>query len=424
MKETLRIRIYRIFVRALQKALLPFFVDEERLENAREIFLVPKHRLDYLGGTRIWFHAASVGELESLWPLIELAAQDRELRVILTVFSSSAHAHALRVMQRLPKEQVLFAGYSPFEGEWIDAIQRLKPSYFVTAKYEAWPELWISLAQENVKLSIVGAKLRSSLKLAKAIVSLLGGVPPAMNLFTFRAENVESLVGAFPSAEVIPSSDPRWDRVFARSTTKQARVQDLIKRFADLPRPWGVFGSVWATDLTEILAHEKLEIAGTPIFVPHKIDAASVAEIEILARDLGFTPIRSTDATQIRPAGKIALVVDEMGFLAELYAQADWAFIGGGFGASLHSTIEPAIYGIPIFAGPSGSEKFDEIAILEGRSQLQLLKTEADWRTFGLRIREELPAMQAKRADWVTAAKAHQGAAQKIWAALMKRRTA
>src|SRR4051812_48728869 len=38
---------------------------------------------------KIWFHAASVGELESLWPIILMAAEDR-LGLIVTILSPSA----------------------------------------------------------------------------------------------------------------------------------------------------------------------------------------------------------------------------------------------------------------------------------------------------------------------------------------------
>ena len=47
------------------------------------------------------------------------------------------------------------------------------------------------------------------------------------------------------------------------------------------------------------------------------------------------------------------IVVDRVGILADLYALADAAFVGGGFHrAGLHSVLEPAVFGAPIAIGP------------------------------------------------------------------------
>jgi len=419
MTASIGMRFYRVFAKGVQTCALPFVVSAERLEKTSEIFEVPEARLRYAEPNRVWFHAASVGELESLWPLIEMAALEGDTSVVLTVFSSSAYEHVLRTMKRLPTGRVIFAGYSPFEGDWIRALKKLRPSLFVTAKYEAWPELWNALATEDVPLAIVGAKLRSSLKLAKAILRVVGGRMPRMTLFTFRAINASALQKAFPEAVIEKVSDPRWDRVFARASLKQDRVQALLERYGTLPRPWAVFGSAWGSDLAEVFRHRIRDWAGTPIVVPHKIDPKSVKELEILVRDLGFSPVRTTDTSGVLPAGRIALIVDEMGFLAELYAQADWAFVGGGFGAGVHSTIEPAIFGLPIFSGPAGSEKFDEIAILEEQGQLQLLKAAPDWERMARAALGRLEPWQERKSEWMAAARSHQGTSQVIWRKLV-----
>jgi 3-deoxy-D-manno-octulosonic-acid transferase len=45
--------------------------------------------------------------------------------------------------------------------------------------------------------------------------------------------------------------------------------------------------------------------------------------------------------------------VDRVGVLGDLYALADVAYVGGGWGtAGLHSVLEPAAFGMPVFFGP------------------------------------------------------------------------
>jgi len=421
-----RLKTYRATVRLLQKGALPLFVPKERLSLADEIFSIPDHRIARAAKNRVWFHAASVGELESLWPLIELATQEEDDAVILTVFSSSAFQHAKKMMLKMGSERVLFAGYSPFEGDWRAALEKYQPRLFVTAKYEAWPELWCALSQMKIALAIIGAKLRPSLILAKRVVHYLGYKLPTMTLFTFSEKNIEKLKMGFPNAEIVSVSDPRWDRAFARQDVqeqnRQTRIEEIKKHYAFLPRPWGFFGSVWGSDLREWIYHGMVSFEGTPILVPHKTDLKTLKEVEVLIRELGYSPIRSTDQTGVVPAGRIALIIDEMGFLAELYAEADWAYVGGGFGSGVHSTIEPAVYGIPIFCGPAKSEKFDEIAHLESLGQLVLLKDSIHWEVMKEDLKaEKLSLLKDSKQLWMKAASAHRGTSQMIWNHLVRK---
>jgi len=53
------------------------------------------------------------------------------------------------------------------------------------------------------------------------------------------------------------------------------------------------------------------------------------------------------------------MLIDNIGMLSSLYAYANIAYIGGGFGAGIHNTLEAAVYGIPILFG-TNHHKFDE----------------------------------------------------------------
>ena len=53
------------------------------------------------------------------------------------------------------------------------------------------------------------------------------------------------------------------------------------------------------------------------------------------------------------------LLIDSIGMLASLYQYGDFAFVGGGFYDGIHSILEPAVFGMPIFFGPD-YRKFQE----------------------------------------------------------------
>jgi 3-deoxy-D-manno-octulosonic-acid transferase len=53
------------------------------------------------------------------------------------------------------------------------------------------------------------------------------------------------------------------------------------------------------------------------------------------------------------------LIIDNIGMLSSLYAYGHIAYIGGGFGAGIHNTLEAAVFGMPIIFGPNFG-KFSE----------------------------------------------------------------
>lgn len=367
---TIRSEAYRLLLRALAPAVLA-------VRDQKVFPRAPSGRPPSGSRKRAWFHAASAGELESLWTVIDCWARAGN-EAVLTVFSASADRALERLRASLDSDQVVLAGRSPLEGEWYRALSSLAPDVFVTAKYEAWPELWMALRQLDVPLTIVGARARTSLRIARMACRWSGLGLPRMSLLTTSRDDEAALRELFPLALIETTGDPRWDRIAQRASAQSQenkRARQLMERFADLPRPWGVLGSAWPEDL-DLFAESLEALKGTLWVVPHSIADGSVAEMtRILDRsslswvrttDLGSTPRRPTEVPRV-------VVVDEMGFLLELYGSADWAYVGGGFGKGVHSTMEPAYFGLPVSCGPGGASKFPEIAELKTAGQLTVV---------------------------------------------------
>lgn len=419
MRNLLKWLYRRIQVGFIEKRILPWVMSTKRIEASwRRVR--PQHDLPPTADHRMWFHAASVGELESLWPLIQIAARQK-VELILTVLSESAELALARLGKELQSQSVnpLYVGYSPWEGEWEGALSQLKPTFFITAKYEAWPDLWISLYEKNIPLAVVSVHVRKSLKIAKKMCELLVGGLPSMLLFPCYDHEVSALKELFPFALVKLEGEPRWDRVVARARQGNVRAKELIQRLSFFPRPWGVLGSIWLNDLHALPSLVKGN--GTFWVVPHRVDEGSVKEIEDWLKQSGLSSVRTSTLNSSVTSEKTLLpasivLVDEMGFLSELYSAADWAFVGGGFGAGVHSTIEPAIYGIPIGIGPAGAEKFPEILDLSTQGQLKILLNDAEFQKWSA----PLHPSASQKTRWLSQLEARLGASEKIFVALEK----
>lgn len=413
----LNLEIYRFFqVEIIKKFILPIWA-----RRSYQINLTQSLYSKRSGRRPIWFHAASVGELESLWPLILVAAQEG-YPLILTILSSSAF-HVLSQLKSSLKEQkaeIIYAGYAPWEGEWKKAISEWNPLLFLTAKYEAWPDLWVSLSEASVPLVIVSASARRSLKIAKWICEKLFGKLPQLFLFTCTHDEVLPLETLFPNAVIHVAGETRWDRVFARNKIGKPRAKALVQILKNAKRPWGILGSAWIEDLN-FIKETAQTFEGTLWIVPHKVDLVNIGRMVDLLSSLGFEPLLTSkiDLAQGLPSleKNACIIVNEMGFLSELYSNSDWAFVGGGFGAGVHSTIEPAIQGIPIAVGPNGTEKFAEVKVLQDCGQLQILRNKSDFAVW-LNSIENLT--EKEKTHWKSTAERHIGATQRIWGHLEK----
>jgi len=414
---------YRVIQSTVIKdCILPLFFSKERSQAAhREIQAdEPEFVSHFLQGQkgvlRVWFHAASVGELESLWPVV-IATAEKDAEIILTVFSESAWSSVERLKQALLNYQcrVVYVGYSPWEGKWKEALERMAPTLFITAKYEAWPDLWLSLEELRIPLAIVSARARKSLRIAKWVCERIGGKLPQLYLFACLESDVPPLKDLFPKASIQVVGEPRWDRAFARSEQGSHRAQELMNTYRKLKRPWGVMGSAWLEDL-EFLDSALKKMPGSLWVVPHQVDSQSIRKIEKFLISRGLRPLRTTEpglesSEELNGREPPCLLVNEMGFLSELYAQADWVYVGGGFGDGIHSTIEPAIQGVPIAVGPRGTQKFSEVQALTQTGQLRILARSCqvdEW------LKTLFSVCSDNKHDWKQQAKDRLGATQKI----------
>jgi 3-deoxy-D-manno-octulosonic-acid transferase len=90
------------------------------------------------------------------------------------------------------------------------------------------------------------------------------------------------------------------------------------------------------------------------VVAPHEPHPARVTQILERLRGDGWTAERFTTVLKGHTLGKAnAVVVDSVGFLADLYTIGSVALIGGANDSTgLHSVLEPAAAGLPVCFGP------------------------------------------------------------------------
>jgi 3-deoxy-D-manno-octulosonic-acid transferase len=321
----------------------------------------------------VWFHAASVGEgrqAEAVLRLLAIARPDWQI-----AFTHSS-ASAERLAHALPAD---VAGYVPADtpDDTAAALDALRPAVLVFAAHDLWPELVHQAAQRHVPVCLISATLApTSSRLGGSARALLGPAYAALDAVgAIDAADAERLITLGVRRDVVVvTGDTRHDSAAAR-VRRLDPTAPVLAALRD-GGPVLVAGSTWESD-ERVLLPAVAEVRGdTPLRVviaPHEPSPAHLESLEVrLAVDLAAPAvIRFTDLeTAVRdgvplPAWDVCMV-DRVGVLAELYASAELAYVGGGFhAAGLHSVIEPAALGVPVLFGPRWQASRDARLLLD-----------------------------------------------------------
>ena len=303
----------------------------------------------------VWFHAPSVGEgLQARVVIQAFRARRPDVQIVYTFFSPSAEAFARTV----PAD---FADYLPLDlrAHLAHALNALRPELLAYSKTDVWPILTREAAARGVRTTLLSATLPAgSSRLRGAARWML--TPAYRRLDQVAAISPEdaerfAALGVPPERRTV-MGDPRFDQVWVRAQGVD-RASRLLERFAGVSAPVLVAGSTWPPDEAALLpvVHRSREagLAVLLVLVPHEPTPEHLAASEAALDRLKLTHTRLGAILDGAPMPEVVLV-DRVGVLGELYAVADLAYVGGGWGtAGLHSVLEPAAFGAPVLFGPN-----------------------------------------------------------------------
>lgn len=309
-------------------------------------------------------HAPSAGEWRQAEPVVAaLRSFHPGLLFAFTYTSPSAVTVAAELAPAVH-------GYLPWDrprdvGAMLDV---LRPSILVITKLDVWPELARQARARGLPIVLIAATVRErSTRLhgpGRLIVrSAYEAVELALAVGPEDAVRLAALGVAPDRISVV--GDPRYDGVLERLEGLTDRpVTDLL-----------VAGSTWPADeriLLEAFRDVREEHRSARLLlVPHRPGTSDAGRIARLARRVGLPgPEVITAVESLTPEGVSAdlMLVPRVGGLARWYGLGTLAYVGGGFGRGLHSVLEPAAWGRPIFAGPRWRESAEATALERARA--------------------------------------------------------
>ena len=302
----------------------------------------------------VLFHAASAGEFEQLQPILKKVDRSRYF-VLLTFFSPTVF---------LTEKETALADavcYHPFDFPWSAwfFFRKMEIQYYIITRNDIWPT-HLFIAQ---KLGIITVLINANLYRDNHYTSwyfrlLFKQVFNQFNLILTGSERLKNnLLHLVPHEKVMVTGDSRLDRVIELKAENNNPL--LPESFVSSPTL--ILGSINPSDYPVIFegianyypngSQSLDEKDHRIIIVPHEINKSELQIIENKLDEIGFSWVYYSEKEKLQNSRVI--IINKIGILANLYKYSDGAYVGAGFGAGVHSIIEPAVYENMISFGPN-----------------------------------------------------------------------
>ena len=321
-----------------------------------------------------WFHCASLGEYEQAVPVIESYLSKNPLSpILLTFFSPSGFTPITTTSPPKwlrPQDKIAALPLdTPTAVRKFLKSPGLKVKFFATCKYEVWPVLQNELSKSKIPSFVFAAHFSHTAPALKDNFVgrfLISAWHTFDKIFT-QDESSSELLKAH-GINSLSVGDPRADRVLHLAEEPASKVMTELMSWKGNSRVV-LAGSSWPAD-ESALALCSWDSETKLIIAPHEVDSAHITNI--LDKFNTAAPKIASKLSNGPPSPESSvLIIDSIGLLSSLYALADLAVIGGGFGAGIHNLLEPAAFSVPMVSGPNIA-RFREAHALKSIGALQV----------------------------------------------------
>lgn len=316
---------------------------------------------------RIWFHAASVGEVRVAVSIIQSFSRLKPDHQII-VSTITPHGHAVACSSFDPS---VICIYAPIDLIFCirKALIHVKPDIIVFLETEIWP-VWICEAHRlGIKTAIVNGRISSrSINRYLLIRPFIEFVLQHMDVFSMISEGDADRIrfmGA-PENKVVINGNAKYDRFAQLCDDSIPRTIANTYQISDQHLVW-VAGSTRSGEEEILIDVYRTLLAKFPnlifIIAPRHIERSE--QIKNMIQSAGFLCQFRTDLDHQQRYSSI-IILNTIGELQSVYSIATVVFCGGSLvPLGGQNILEPAAWGKPVFYGPSMDDFADAQELLE-----------------------------------------------------------
>jgi len=288
---------------------------------------------------KVWFHAASVGELNALKPLIDAFSSEGH-EYIITTYTHSGVKHARNIYPDIDVLKYPFID-NPFFVRKV--VRNHRPDILIIAETELWPFLIGEARKLGLHTFIVNGRISDrTFRRYFKLRWFFGKVLSRISRIYAKSDKHRRRFLLLGAKDVKFMGDLKVDAVM--KPVKPISREELGFSEEDILI---TFGSIRRKEIPHIVsALRKMKGLSRFIVAPRHLENVPYLKKKLL--DEGFN-ISTRTSPQ---TGSDVLVLDTIGELRSIYRISDIAFVGGtleNYGG--HNVLEPLYFGIPTIVG-------------------------------------------------------------------------
>ncbi|MBD3272644.1 MAG: hypothetical protein GF384_08935 [Elusimicrobia bacterium] len=317
---------------------------------------LPLNFAESITGNVIWLHAASVGELVMLKPLIH-ELKTRFLNHHLIISTITPEAYRMAVTSHLGEYVV----YAPIDLVWPvrRAVRKIRPKLLLLAEAEFWPNLIIESAQTGTIIGVVNTRISDkAFRFMRLVRWWYRILLSQVTFFAARDEEDRQRVISFgiEKDRVVLTGNIKYDAVSVPRIAEHG-LQQIYQRFS-VPNnvPVIVFGSVHHAEIRMTRDSVKRlmdEFRSLHILIaPRHIEHVSLISRHLDSAGIPWRLFSTVNSTDHKDGSRI-VIIDTIGDLVTAYRIAWVVFVGGSLmPKGGQNILEPALLEKPVLFGP------------------------------------------------------------------------
>tara|TARA_B100001063_G_scaffold237407_1_gene258286 strand:+ start:1225 stop:2466 length:1242 start_codon:yes stop_codon:yes gene_type:complete len=332
-----------------------------RLIKGKEDFTRFKEKLGFFSGRKkkaklVWFHGASVGELQSIVPVLEKLNKKKEIHQILLTSNTLSSS---KVIQKLNIKKITHR-FFPMDTNFLTRkfINYWKPTTVFFIDSEIWPNMIENLIKQKISINLLNGRITKKTYKKWMIF-------PSLSKKIFSKFNL-CLTSSMESKKYLKNLGARNVKLFgnlkfSQSENEEVFLKKKLKKFISSKKVWCASSTHESEEKICGEAHKELKKKYKnllTIIIPRHVDRATKIEEEL--NKLNLRIHTHTPDKKINNQTDI-YIVNTYGKTKSFYNICKNVFLGGSLiNHGGQNPLEAARYGCNILHGPNTSN-FKEI---------------------------------------------------------------
>ncbi len=296
----------------------------------------------------LWFHCASVGEVNAMKGLISQLKSFYKKPVLVTTSTQAGKEAALKN----PDITATFLAPLDFYPSCYLFIKHAQPYRLFVVEREIWPNMLWAANRQSVPFALINGRI--SKKSARAYCWVKPLFKKVLSPIAFAALQSKDaakryeLLGIAPD-KIFVCGNVKYDTL-SDQPSKVDAVKELLSKLGWMGHPIFVLGSTHPQEETLLFraAPDILKTGTKIIFAPRHLERKNEINHTLEQRNLHYAFLSQNNFDK----NIDILCADTMGWLQSLYACATLTFVGGSIAPrGAHNLLEPAILGKTVLFG-------------------------------------------------------------------------